>query len=253
MDTIRYLDRHCLVTGGAKGLGFGITKEFLAQGATTVEIWDYEKDALAEAMGKLGKDAAKVVPVHMDISKPDQVQASMNALVTRTGQLDIVVNSAGIVGLSNVTIDQYPPEEYLRVMSTNAFGAFLVASHAIRVMKPKNFGRILLIASIAGKEGNPGMPAYSASKAAVIATAKGASLEVAQTGITVNAVAPCTILTDMVAGMAPEAVAMMKSKIPAGRLGEVEEFAYFVASICDPKVTGVNGFCYDHSLGRARY
>ncbi len=248
----RFKDRVCLITGGASGLGEGIAHQLLAEGAT-VEVWDASAESLEAAGTRFVARHFTVVGNRVDVTDESQVSGAMDAIMSRYGRLDVVVNSAGIVGPSSQTVDEVDVADWTRVLLVNLTGSFLVLKHSVRVMKPANFGRVLLIASIAGKEGNPKMSPYSASKAGVIGLVKSAGKELATTNITVNAVAPCTIRTPMVDAMDAGAVAYMKSKIPAGRFGEIEEFSRFVANVVDPCMSGVTAFCYDHSLGRATY
>ena len=164
-----------------------------------------------------------------------------------------MVNSAGIVGPTNTKITDYPTEEYDKIYGVNLRGSFLMTKYILKVMEKNNYGRILLIASIAGKEGNPYMTGYSSTKAGVIGLVKGIGKEYAQTGITINGLAPAVIKTAMNDKNAPEQMAYMTAKIPMGRLGTVEEVSSLVAWIVSKESSFNTGFVFDISGGRATY
>lgn len=188
-----------------------------------------------------------------DITVEKEIKQSFETTLQLFGKIDIVVNSAGIVGLTNAKITDYPVEEFDRVYNVNLRGSFLVTKYALKIMEAYNYGRILLIASIAGKEGNPSMAGYSSSKAGVIGLVKGVAKEYAQTGITINGLAPAVIRTAMNEKTAPEQLAYMASKIPMGRLGTVDEVASLAAWIVSEEASFNTGFIFDLSGGRATY
>lgn len=188
-----------------------------------------------------------------DITVEKEIKQSFETTLRLFGKIDIVVNSAGIVGLTNAKITDYPVEEFDRVYNVNLRGSFLVTKYALKIMEAYNYGRILLIASIAGKEGNPSMAGYSSSKAGVIGLVKGVAKEYAQTGITINGLAPAVIRTAMNEKTAPEQLAYMASKIPMGRLGTVDEVASLAAWIVSEEASFNTGFIFDLSGGRATY
>jgi len=169
------------------------------------------------------------------------------------GQLDVLVHSAGIVGPTSTRITDYPTEAFDQIYQVNLRGSFLMTKYALPLMEKRQYGRILLIASIAGKEGNPGMVGYSSTKSGVIGLVKGVAKEYATTGITVNGLAPAVIKTPMNAQTAPEQLAYMTAKIPMGRLGEPEEVAALVSFIVSRENSFSTGFIYDLSGGRATY
>ena len=251
----RQQGRIALVTGGAQGLGFGIVQGLLSEGAT-VHIWDNNPEKISQSKNLLATDISngRVFISDTDITNEAAVEAGFSAIVDAHGQIDAVVNSAGIVGpngkdfgIGNITV-----ADFQRVQNINVLGSFLVCRGAVRRMTPAGFGRIVLIASIAGLEGNPFMCPYTTSKGAVIAMVKGIGKEVATTGlnITVNGIAPVTVMTEMVQAMDPTAVAYMKSKIPAGRLAAIEEVVHCALNLLDPANTYNNGFLADVSLAR---
>ena len=189
----------------------------------------------------------------VDISSESLVQNAIQQAEDKFGKIDIMVNSAGIVGPTSTKITDYPAEEYDKIYSINLRGSFLMTKYAIKAMEKNNYGRILLLASMAGKEGNPFMIGYSSMKAGVIGLVKGIGKEYAQTGITVNGLAPAVIKTTMNDNTAPEQLAYMTAKIPMGRLGTVEEVASIASWIVSKEASFNTGFIFDISGGRATY
>jgi 3-oxoacyl-[acyl-carrier protein] reductase len=181
------------------------------------------------------------------------VRNSIKEVEAIHGRIDIMVNSAGIVGPTNTNITDYPVEAFDKIYAVNLRGAFLVTKYVLHAMKKNNYGRILLIASIAGKEGNPFMAGYSATKSGVIGLVKGIGKEYAETGITVNGLAPAVIKTAMNDNTDPDQMAYMTAKIPMKRLGTVEEVASIVAWIVSKEASFNTGFVFDISGGRATY
>ncbi|RYF77571.1 MAG: SDR family oxidoreductase, partial [Cytophagaceae bacterium] len=189
----------------------------------------------------------------VDVSQEAAVIQAVQAVVDELGRLDIMVNSAGIVGPTSTNITDYSVDDYDRVYAVNLRGAFLMTKWAINAMKAANYGRILHLASIAGKEGNPFMTGYSSTKAGVIGLVKGVGKEYAETGITVNGIAPAVIRTAMNENTAPEQLAYMTAKIPMKRLGTVDEVASLAAWIVSAEASFTTGFIFDLSGGRATY
>jgi 2-dehydro-3-deoxy-L-rhamnonate dehydrogenase (NAD+) len=245
----RFAGQVGVVTGGADGLGFAIAERLVAEGAT---VWLFDRDAarVQAAADKLGPRAfARAV----DITDDAGVRASFDAVVAAHGRLDVMVNSAGIVGPNNKKITDTPTEGYEQVLRVNLFGTFLVCKHALVQMQKRNYGRVLLIASIAGKEGNAGMCAYSSAKAGVIGLVKSVGKEFAETGITINGLAPAVIRTAMVEGMDPVQVKYMTDKIPMKRCGTLAEVASLASWILSPEASFNTGFTFDLTGGRAVY
>jgi 3-oxoacyl-[acyl-carrier protein] reductase len=178
----------------------------------------------------------------VDISSEQDVQHNMQLVETNFSKIDIMINSAGIVGPTSTKITDYAVEEYDKIYAVNLRGAFLMTKYAIKAMEKNNYGRVLLIASIAGKEGNPFMAGYSSMKAGVIGLVKGIGKEYAQTGITVNGLAPAVIKTAMNEKTAPEQLAYMTAKIPMGRLGTIEEVASIASWIVSKEASFNTGF-----------
>lgn len=198
-----------------------------------------------------GAEGAK--SARIDITDEEAVESAFTRIDSEDGRVDIVVNSAGIVGPTNCRIAETPTEGFERVTRVNLLGSFLVTKHALIRMAPRNYGRILLIASIAGKEGNAGMCAYSASKAGVIGLVKSAGKEFAETGITINALAPALIRTALIDAMPVEQVRYMMDKIPMKRCATLDEVASIACYIVSREASFNTGFTFDLSGGRAVY
>jgi 2-dehydro-3-deoxy-L-rhamnonate dehydrogenase (NAD+) len=245
----RFAHQVAAVTGGADGLGYAIAERLTAEGA---RVWLLDRDAVRveAAARKLGSKARALVA---DIVDEPAVQAAFERIFAADERLDVVVNSAGIVGPNNRKITETPTDGYEQVLWVNLFGSFLVCKHALGQMQKRNYGRVLLIASIAGKEGNAGMCGYSSAKAGVIGLVKSVGKEFAETGITINALAPAVVRTALVEGMEPAQVKYMTDKIPMKRCGTLAEVASLAAWIVSPEASFNTGFTFDLSGGRAVY
>ena len=248
MNQLDLRGRRAVVTGGAAGLGLAITQRLLASGAT-VTWWDRDAQAMAAAAQQLGKN---VHAVTVDVGVHASVVEALRQTLVRHPVVDVLVNCAGITG-PNVKLWDYPPEQWLQVMQVNLNGLFYCCRELVPVMRQRNYGRIVNIASVAGKEGNPNASAYSASKAAVIALTKSLGKELADTGIRVNCVTPAAVKTAIFDQMSAEHVQFMLSKIPMGRFGEPEEVAAMVAWLCSQECSFSTGAVFDLSGGRASY
>ncbi len=247
MNQLDMKGRHAVITGGASGIGFAIAQRMLASGAS-VTLWDRDEAALKTATTSLGA-ASKGVSVDVTL------QASVQSAVQQTlkfGNIDILVNSAGITG-PNVKLWDYPVADWEQVMAINLNGVFLCCREVVPHMRTRNYGRIVNIASVAGKDGNPNASAYSASKAAVIALTKSLGKELADTGVRVNCVTPAAVKTAMFDQMTPEHIAFMLSKIPMARFGTVEEIAAMVSWLCTEDCSFSTGAVFDLSGGRSTY
>lgn len=238
-----------IVTGGAAGLGFALAERLSALGVQ-VAIFDRSEEALDRAAARLGPDCKGY---GVDVTSPDSVAAAVSDVLARTGRVDILVNCAGIAGKTNIRSHEIDLADFDQVMSVNARGCLITSRAVLPSMLERGYGRILHVASIAGKEGNAGMLAYSMSKAAVIAMAKVQGKEYAETGITVNAVAPAVIRTEMVAALPDAQVKYMTDKIPMRRCGLPEEFAALCAFIVSCEASFTTGFTFDLTGGRATY
>ncbi len=240
--------RTALVTGAARGIGLAITERLLGEGAR-VALVDVDAGALKATARRLGDRATAVVA---DVTIPADVERAVHAVGERWGRLDIVVNNAGITGRSYPIIE-LTDDDWHRVIACDLTSVFLVCRAAMRVMLAAGRGRIINIASIAGKEGNPTLVPYSAAKAGVIGLTKALAKEVATRGISVNAVAPAVIETDILKQMTKETVDMLVAKIPMGRVGQPQEVAALVAWLASDECSFSTGAVYDLSGGRATY
>lgn len=248
----RFDNQVAVISGGADGLGKAIAMRLGAEGAR-LAIYDNNADKLGPAVAELQNAGHEVKGFAVDISSEQDVARAFEEVTGHFGRVDIMVNSAGIVGATNTSILDYSVDDFDKIYRVNLRGAFLMSKYALQVMAVRGYGRVLLIASIAGKEGNPFMAGYSATKAGVIGLVKGLGKEFATQGITVNGLAPAVIKTAMNSDTAPEQMAYMTAKIPMGRLGTVEEVAAMVAFIVSPENSFSTGFVYDISGGRATY
>jgi len=248
----RFKNQVAVVSGGAEGLGKGIADRLASEGGT-VALFDINQQLLDNTVTEF-KDKGHNVSSHLvDVASEDAVRRAMEEVEATYGQIDIMVNCAGIVGPTSTNITDYPTEAFDRIYNINLRGSFLMTKYALMAMKKKNYGRILLIASMAGKEGNPFMAGYTATKAGVIGLVKGIGKEYAETGITVNGLAPAVIKTAMNDQTAPEQLAYMIGKIPMKRLGTIEEVASITAWIVSKESSFTTGFLFDVSGGRATY
>ena len=248
MNQLDLQGRHAVITGGAVGLGYAIAERMLASGAS-VTLWDMNPQALAKARSALGDKVATVV---VDVSQHASVVDAVKNTVAKNPSVDILVNSAGITG-PNVKRWDYPPEQWLQVQQVNLNGLFFCCREIVPLMRAQNYGRIVNIASVAGKDGNPNASAYSASKAGVMALTKSLGKELADTGVRVNCVTPAAVKTPIFDQMSPEHIAFMLSKIPMGRFGTTEEVAAMVSWLCTEDCSFSTGAVFDLSGGRSTY
>jgi len=245
MNQLDMKGRHAVITGGAAGLGFAIAQRMLASGAT-VTLWDRDEVALAGAAKALG---AGVQTVQVDVTRHDSV---VQAVAQTAPKVDALVNSAGITG-PNTPLVNYPVDAWNQVMQVNINGIFHCCREIVPLMQRADYGRIVNIASVAGKDGNPNASAYSTSKAAVIGLTKSLGKELASTGIRVNCVTPAAVKTAIFDQMTPEHIQFMLSKIPMGRFGTPEEIAAMVGWLCTEDCSFSTGAVFDLSGGRATY
>jgi 2-dehydro-3-deoxy-L-rhamnonate dehydrogenase (NAD+) len=237
-----------LVTGGASGIGCAVASRLIAEGGL-VTLWDVDQAKLDAAQAKFG---AKARAKRVDITNAEEVERAAKDADAAMGQIDILVCSAGVAGLNADVVD-YPIDEWKRVFEVNINGLFYCNRSVRSLMKARGYGRIVNVASVAGKEGNPRASAYSASKAAVIGFTKSLGKELAKDGVTVNAVAPAVIETPMLGKVDAAHVAYMRSKIPMERFGTVEEVAALICWIASRECSFSTGAVFDISGGRATY
>ena len=240
---LRFSGRSAIVTGGVSGIGAGIAARLHAEGAR-VSLWDHDSAKLANAEAPH--------KVTLDVTDASAVQRAADETAATIGKIDILIACAGITG-PNATVWDYPVAEWDRVIDVNLNGVFYCNRAVVPHMLRNDYGRIVNIASIAGKEGNPNMCGYSATKAAVIGLTKSIGKEVATEGICVNAVAPAVVRTKILEQLTQAQVDYMTERIPMRRTGTPEEIAAVVHFLASPDCSFVTGQCYDASGGRATY
>jgi 2-dehydro-3-deoxy-L-rhamnonate dehydrogenase (NAD+) len=244
----RFAGRRAVVTGGASGIGLGVCRRLIAEGAR-VAIWDLNPDAIEAARQDLGSGAAGF---GIDIADPDAVEKAGRDTAEALGGIDILVASAGITG-PNTTLAEYPVDAWRKVIDVNLNGVFYCNRAVVPAMLSGGYGRIVNIASIAGKEGNPNASAYSASKAAVIGLTKSLGKELAKNNITVNCVTPAAVHTPIFDQMSQSHIDFMLSKIPMGRFGKVDEVTALICWLASEECSFTTGGVFDVSGGRATY
>ena len=244
----RFAGQRAVITGGASGIGLAVAARLAAEGAAVV-IWDMNRDSIAQARKTIGPDTVGAV---VDVSDFSTVDAAAIAAQERLGGIDVLVCSAGITG-PNTPLADYPVEAWRKVMDVNVNGVFHCNRAVVPHMLKAGYGRIVNIASVAGKEGNPNASAYSASKAAVIGLTKSLGKELAQKNITVNAVTPAAVKTAIFDQMTQQHIDFMLSKIPIGRFGAIEEVASLVCWLASRECSFSTGAVFDLSGGRATY
>ena len=243
-------DSAAAVTGGARGIGFAVA-ERLARAGVRVALWDLDR-ARAESSAKELAAAGKVIAVAVDITDEAAVARALAETTDRIGKLDIFVNNAGIAGASK-TLWDYTPEEWRQVFRINVDGMYLCCRAVVPQMIERGYGRIVNVASIAGKEGNPNAAAYSASKAAVMGLTKSLAKELATKGVIVNSVTPAAVKTEIFQQISQAHIDYMLSKIPMGRFGKVEEMAAMICWLASEDCSFTTGAVFDLSGGRATY
>jgi 3-oxoacyl-[acyl-carrier protein] reductase len=237
-----------VVTGGAQGIGLAIARRLVESGAK-VSLWDRDGSLAAETARTLGEAASSVA---VDITDLKGLEAAVKSVEAEVGPISILVNSAGIAG-SNATLEDYDPDEWRRVVEINLNGTFYVNKVVIPGMKARNYGRIVNISSVAGKEGNPNLSAYSAAKAGVLGLTKSLGKELARFNIAVNAVTPATANTRILESLTKEFIDYMLVRIPRGRFLEVEEAAAMVAWLVSKENSFTTASVFDLSGGRTTY
>jgi 3-oxoacyl-[acyl-carrier protein] reductase len=250
MNQIDLNGKNAIVTGGARGIGLAITQRLLASGAN-VTMWDRDQSAL-DATAKALNLKDRVHAVAVDIGNADSVRDAGEKTIKHWQRVHILVNNAGIAGATK-KMWEFTPAEWQEVIQVNLNGVFLCCHAIVPHMMANKYGRIVNIASIAGKEGNPNAAHYSASKAGVIALTKSLAKEVATMGVIVNCITPAVIQTDILKQVAQHHIDYMLSKIPMGRFGLKEEAAALVAWLCSDDCSFSTGAAFDLSGGRATY
>jgi 3-oxoacyl-[acyl-carrier protein] reductase len=250
MNQIDLKGRTAVVTGGARGIGYAAAQRLLASGASVV-LWDVDAKALDEAVASL-KQSGRVHTAIVDVTDEASIAKAVAALIDAGGKIGILINNAGIAG-GNGPLWELEPAVWRRVVEVNLIGPYLVCRAVVPHMVAAGYGRIVNVASIAGKEGNPNASHYSASKAGLIALTKSLGKELATTGVLVNAIAPAAARTGMFLQMTQEHIDYMRSKIPMDRLVEVEELAALIVWLASEECSFSTGAVFDISGGRATY
>ncbi|HVP88468.1 MAG TPA: SDR family NAD(P)-dependent oxidoreductase [Casimicrobiaceae bacterium] len=248
MNELDFHGRTAVISGGAMGIGLAIAQRLVASGGR-VSLWDRDNDALEKAKALLGP---RIDTRMVDVTNADAVDITAKAVVAALERIDALVCSAGITGPNTATWE-YPVDAWRQVMEVNVNGVFYCNRAIVPTMLRFDYGRIVNIASVAGKEGNPNAPAYSASKAAVIGLTKSLGKELAKSGIRVNCVTPAAVKTAIFDQMTQQHIDFMLSKIPLGRFGTVDEIAALVAWLCTEECSFSTGAVFDLSGGRATY
>jgi 3-oxoacyl-[acyl-carrier protein] reductase len=243
----RFAGRSAIVTGGASGLGKAVAARIVAEGGT-VALWDLNADALAAAKDETGASDVQA----LDVSDLTAVEAAAAASHAALGKIDILVCSAGITG-ATVPVHEFPVDSWLRVFDINVNGLFYCNRAVVPLMLAAGYGRIVNVSSVAGKEGNPNASAYSASKAAVIGLTKSLGKELAGKGVIANALTPATFESPILAQLPQSQVDYMRSKIPMGRLGEVQESAAMVCFMASEECSFTTASTFDTSGGRTTF
>ncbi|MGV8986012.1 MAG: SDR family NAD(P)-dependent oxidoreductase [Cypionkella sp.] len=249
MNTYDYAGKVAVITGGCNGIGAAVADRMVRSGAK-VAIWDMDISAPEAKIADMS-DSSRVL-VQVDVSSPAAVTAAMAATEKALGKVDILINSAGIAG-PTATLANYDPEIWRKIMAVNLDGTFLCCKAVTPGMMARNYGRIVNIASIAGKEGNPNASAYSASKAGVIALTKSLGKELAGHDIAVNCITPATAKTRILEQVSQEFIDYMLAKIPRGRFVTVEEIANMVVWMASAENSFTTASVFDLSGGRATY
>jgi 3-oxoacyl-[acyl-carrier protein] reductase len=248
MNRLDFAGRNAIVTGGAQGIGLAIVERLVASGAR-VRIWDRDAKLLSQTLSKLGKSATGDA---IDVTDAGAIARGTKSALEAFGKIDVLVNNAGIAGPSMPVVD-YPVEEWRRVIEVDLTGPFLCCRAVVPHMTKAGYGRIVNIASVAGKEGNPNAAAYSASKAAVMGLTKSLGKELAGYDIAVNCITPATAQTRILDTLTPEFIEYMRSRIPRGRFLEVDEAAAMVAWLVSKENSFTTAATFDLSGGRTTY
>jgi len=248
LNQLDFKGRHAVITGGATGLGYAIAERLVNSGGM-VTLWDRDDAGAQQAALKLG---ARAAAVQVDVADHASVLDAVKRTVAKTPRIDALVNSAGITG-PNTKVWDYPPDAWRQVFEVNVHGLFQCCREIAPLMRQQGYGRIVNIASVAGKDGNPNASAYSASKAAVIALTKSLGKELADVDVRVNCVTPAAVKTAIFDQMSPEHIQFMLSKIPMGRFGTPEEVAALVGWLCTEDCSFSTGAVFDLSGGRSTY
>ncbi len=250
MNQIDLSNRHAIVTGGAQGIGFSVARRFLTSGAS-VSLWDRDQQLLASATKELSA-LGTVDAVTADVTDPESIRQATDSTAAKFGHIDILVANAGISG-PIIKTWEYPVDVWKQVIDVDLVGVFLCCRAVVPIMLKQKYGRIVNVASIAGKEGNPSASAYSAAKAGVIALTKSLGKELADQNIAVNCITPAAARTKIFEQISQQHIDYMLSKIPRGRFLELDEIGALVAWMVSEENSFTTGAVFDLSGGRATY
>lgn len=250
--TNRFQGQVAMITGGSGGIGIGVALRLAQEGAKIVLV-DQKAEPLIAACKNLNNKGFHAEWFALDVTDQKQVENSVNKTLAAHGKIDVLVQCAGITGKTGIKTHEVDPNNFDLVMDVNVKGLFLFCRAVLPSMVSNKYGRIVNIASVAGKEGNAGMLAYSTSKAAVLGLTKVMGKEYAETGVTINALAPAVIRTPMVDAMPDQQVKYMTDKIPMKRCGSIEEISGLAAYIGSPEAGFTTAFCFDATGGRSTY
>ncbi|CAB4534609.1 unannotated protein [freshwater metagenome] len=243
-------NRVVVITGAARGIGAATARLISSRGGKVFAL-DIAKEGLASLQAELNLPADQVIP--LDLGNQNSVKETIDAIYAKAGRIDALINTAGVVGPTNVKVEDVQWADFENTLRINLFGTVWLTQAVIPYMKKAKYGRIAHVASIAGKEGNPGMTPYNVSKSGMIGFVKGVSKELAADGITINSLAPAVIRTPMNADTSDETLKYMISRIPMGRVGEAEEVAELLAFMGSEACSFTTGFTFDATGGRATY
>lgn len=251
MNTYDFTNRTAIITGGGQGIGFTVAKRILDSGGS-VSVWDIDQPLLDKLADEFGVPEDRLQALNVNIGDNAAVENGVDAVVEKFGKIDVLVNNAAIVG-PNAPTWEYPVQAFMDVVHIGLTGTFQVSRAVIPHMISGNYGRVVNISSVAGKEGNPNAPAYSATKAGVLALTKSMGKELASYNIAVNAVTPAVAKTAMALSQEPEFLKMILSKVPRGRMLELSEAASMICWLATEENSFTTASTFDLSGGRATY
>jgi 3-oxoacyl-[acyl-carrier protein] reductase len=251
-ENISYAGQVVIVTGAASGIGKSTAQLIASRGAQVVCL-DLNQAGLIDVVASITKVGNQAVSYQLDIAKQNQINEVITTILNKYNRIDALINCAGYPGPTGKFVEETEWDDFQKVISVNLFGAIWLTQRVLPIMKQQKYGRIVQVASIAGKEGNPKMAPYNTAKSGLIGFVKGVAKEVATNGITINSLAPAVIATPINVNTAQETLDYMISKIPAGRLGEPAEVAEIIAFMGSRACSFTTGFTFDISGGRATY